>query len=310
MTQSKSARWWQFTRERFDPISHLIMITLFVATHILVATALSSSNATLKAGVPLVCALWLGSVCFFFKLRLYDEIKDYELDCVINPTRPLARGLLQHSDLYRGIALCILLELVCFGFAGLPGVVGITFTILYSLMMYKEFFIPKLIRPHLTTYAVSHTIVSSFLSLTLLAALTSQLPWLLNSKLLYFALNSWFLFNVFEFGRKTFLSAEERDGVESYSKIFGRTGAALLTLSMATGSTFCLFSSLGSLNETETSSLRGLLLMTDLGVLVLGLLYAFKNQRPYGKLFRSLSSFYIVWVYASVLLFLRGSIPW
>ena len=68
--------------------------------------------------------------------------------------------------------------------------------------MYKEFFIPNLIRPLLTTYAMSHTIVTGLFSIALLAAL-SQTMLDLPVEAYYFALANWGLFNVFEFSRKT-----------------------------------------------------------------------------------------------------------
>lgn len=306
---SSLAKWWRFTRERFDPLSHTIMITLFVLTHWVVAVALGDGSR-LAERPGLLPLLWLGTLAFFYKLRLYDEIKDYELDCVINPTRPLARGLLKHIDLYRGIGLCICLELLCFGLSGSTGFMAMGFAVLYSLLMYKEFFIREAIRPHLTTYAVLHTVVSCFLSLALFAALAERTPLRIDPRLWFFALNSWFLFNVFEFGRKTFLSSEERPGVESYSKIFSRFGAALLTLSMAIGSSFCLLKSFGWDLTAQMPIYRSFLISTDAGVFIIGGLYAFTNQKPLGKAFRSLSSFYIVWVYLSVLILLRGFLPW
>jgi len=44
------AKWWQFTRERFDPASHLVMIFLFVIARDLIVTLYTSTYA---ASVPI-----------------------------------------------------------------------------------------------------------------------------------------------------------------------------------------------------------------------------------------------------------------
>jgi len=289
------ATWWQFAKERFDPPSHFVMLAMFIAAHYVVFVHVAGMAA---GPVPWRMALLsVGVVAFFFKLRLYDEIKDYEVDCRINRDRPLVRGLVTHTDLYRGIALCITLELMTFGALGTAALGAMAFAVAYSLLMYKEFFIRDVIRPHLTTYAVMHTIVCSFLSVAVFTAMDGRMPWLLPRGLLYFAANCWFLFNIFEFGRKTFNSAEERENVESYSHIFGRFGAVALVLAMAAASTWLLLA---------TPLARGAVLAPTIGAFVVILLvsggaYALMDRPPYGKVYRAMSSVYIVLVLGGIL---------
>jgi 4-hydroxybenzoate polyprenyltransferase len=286
-------KWWTFTVERFDPISHFVMIGLFVFSHY--ALYLRSPEHPSLPVFELVL-LVLGTVAFFYKLRLYDEIKDYELDVKINPTRPLVRGLVTHTDLYRGIATCIFLELACFSIRGLASTITISVSILYSLLMYKEFFIREKIRPYLTTYAVSHTVISTFISFSLFSAFHQVTAWNLDTAYIFFALNSWCLFNIFEFGRKTFTQAEERHNVESYSKIFGRTGAVALVASMAAVSAYLL-------HRVPMIPMANSFLIILLSVLgIVGISYSLLNKDPFGKIYRGFSSFYIVIVYGYVAL--------
>ena len=112
--------WWQFIRERFDPVSHLLMIGLFFVAHLVLARSVYLEP--LNRGS--LFALFVGTLAFFFKLRLYDEIKDFQVDKKFNPTRPLARGLLNHRDLYWAIALCIVIELVAFGLQGMAALIS------------------------------------------------------------------------------------------------------------------------------------------------------------------------------------------
>ena len=288
MLKDPFVRWAQFARERFEPVSHLLLILLFFMAHSVVAGGVPWTH-----GVP----IFIGTFVFFFKLRLYDEIKDYEVDVEFNPTRPLARGLLKHQDLYRGIVVCIGLELLAFGSQGSAALSAIILAIIYSLLMYKEFFVGPWLRPYLTTYAVVHTAVSSLLSLAIFSAITGLGISSLGRTHYFFALNSWCLFNIFEFGRKTFVISEERERVASYSGIFGRFGSVLLVASMALISGVLLW----EMMTPHALELRIFLTIVAGALIALGGLSAFLNEAPYGKIYRMASSIYILLIHAGLL---------
>ncbi|MEK6705640.1 MAG: manganese transporter permease [Bdellovibrionota bacterium] len=286
---SYCGRWWQFILERFEPVSHLLMISLYFLAHLAVYHSVTENVPALT-----VCMLlFLSNLAFFFKLRLYDEIKDYETDLKLNPSRPLARGLLNHRDLHIGIWLCITAELLCFGFINVAGFFSAVAAIGYSLLMYREFFIKEYIRPLLTTYAVTHTVVCSMLSVAVLSSLSGEYPWLMKKEFLFFALNSWFLFNIFEFGRKTFTSSEERNGVASYSNIFGRSGAVILVILMAFFSIFCL----SQLSPGHKPVLLNSNITLAAMLALTGFIYAIWNKGNIGKIYRMFSSVYIIMSY-------------
>ncbi|MBY0470706.1 UbiA family prenyltransferase [bacterium] len=294
-------RWWTFTQERFEPISHFVMISFFFLGHWIVADYFMRYPAWSSLGMPVwkILLLYLGTWVFFFKLRLYDEIKDYAFDLKYNPDRPLARGLLKKSEVQTGILICIFIELLFAQWVGMPAFVGMLVAVVYSLLMYKEFFVGKILRNYLTTYALTHTIVSSLLSVALLSALTARYPWNLNYPLIFFALNSWMIFNVFEFGRKTFVSSEEKKEVETYSKLFGRSGAVILVLVM-------VLLSASLLSQVRFGFLHHLmftLFWLTLAVAVSGVIYVRKNTKQSAKIYRAVVSTYLVAVYAAVILF-------
>src|ERR1035437_3154794 len=159
--------------------------------------------------------------------------------------------------------------------------------IIYSLLMFKEFFIKKWIRSHLTFYAVTHTFVSSLFSLSLLSILLTTDIWSLSINTCLFALLSWCLFNIFEFGRKTFISKEEKKNIESYSKIYGRFGAALLALGMA-------ISSLGIMHYIQIALLSILLVSVSIILFsIISLLFVILDKEPFGKLYRGMSGAFI-----------------
>lgn len=293
-------RWLTFLSERFDPISHFIMIALFVYAHYLVADA----SKFVIVEPHLIIYVGLGTAVFFMKLRFYDEIKDYEVDVEKNPTRPLPRGLLKQFDVKKAIELCIILEIILFTSCGLSAFTAILVAIGYSLLMYKEFFIPKLIRPHLTTYATSHTVVTFFLSLAIFSALSKFKLWRMDLDFYYFSIMSWLLFNIFELGRKIYQPCEERKGIDTYSSVWGKPGAVLLVLIHALIACTLLL-------HVSTIQFYFMLkiLSVQLALLVLvGLIYLIGKSENTGKFFRLFSSVYILLVYLSVIVnyFVRG----
>lgn len=271
-------RWWQFIVERFTPLSTLPMIFIFCWSHFLLAQKLW--------GIPFSWISWspvfVTATLFLFKLRLYDEIKDYEVDVKINPTRPLPRGLLKHSDIYFMIKVCIIAEIFLMGWKNIQGLIFVVLAIVYSLLMFKEFFIGPWLRPLLTTYAMTHTFVTFWLSLTLLSGFAPLPIWIWPKTTFLFALNSWWIFNLFEFSRKTFIEIEERENVDSYSNVWGRYGAILLSSAMSWASYGSLFPFLSPLGSR-------LLLAMNLFYLVFGLFCMRQNRSPWGMLFRSVS---------------------
>ena len=289
-------RFCVFTQERFDPISHLMMMAFFLSAHY----GLILITSTVQISPLNIILLFIGVAVFFFKLRLYDEIKDYELDLVINPQRPLARGYVTQAEVKRGIECALILEWILFAQAGLPGLLGIAIASGYSLLMYREFFIGNLIRPHLTTYATSHTVVTFFLSLAIFQGLSGLYFWQLPSEIYLFALVSWLLFNIFELGRKTYQKAEEKDQVESYSKVWTRPGAVLLVL-LHGAISIQLLRGFSFLKGTWVDHY---LLGTGSALALVGFLYLVIPKVWSGKLYRGFSSFFIILIYLGLILHL------
>lgn len=219
--------WLILIKERFSPFQYIPMIVAFTAANGLYLAKMESIPWNwFRFAMAFVLML-----SFFFRMRLFDEIKDYEVDLKINPTRPLARGILSVTQVKHALMILILLELVIVSQLGLPSFLVHVLGIGYSLLMYEEFFIGDLLRPHLTTYAVSHTFVSVLLGISAAVGISGITDLSLLSKHAAFFLVNWCFFNLFEFARKTFASEEEKPNVPSYSNIFGTKGAYLLSLS-------------------------------------------------------------------------------
>ncbi len=231
--------WIQLIKERFPLGSYLPMVTVFTVANMIIAAHFQSETNLPLAKLLLI---WCLTLSFFFRLRLFDELKDVEVDKINNPNRPLARGLIAITQVKAVIVVLVFLELLVSYQLGLNTLVIQAIAIGYSLLMYNEFFIGKFLRPHLTLYAVTHTAVSILLGYCIVAQYLNVAFWLFPSEVLIFGLINWSLFNLFEFARKTYAKEEESPTSDSYSKLYGSFGAFLLTASQSAAALFLLFS--------------------------------------------------------------------
>jgi hypothetical protein len=285
--------WWPLIRERFPLAAYGPMIAVFVAAHVVMAkTSAAVDFVSIAAIVVMTTSL-------FLRLRFFDEIKDYELDCKINPTRPLPRGVLTIAQVKQGITTLTLLELTLalfvFKWAGLWWLLPV----LYSFVMFKEFFIGKFIRPHLTTYAIMHTLVSSILVLAMLQLLQNNQTFSLSTRDLLLSLIAWPLFNLFEFGRKSFLPNEERASVDTYTSLFGAWGAALLGISQVA---LALWPASLLLPNFISQNQWMVLYFASATTCLSALLFAAIGQSPYQKFYRTLSSAHILFFYLGLII--------
>ena len=282
-------KWIKFFVERFDPLSHLVMISLFIAGHMAIVGSKFSLSFLL---------IFIGTTVFFFKLRCFDEVKDLDLDMKINASRPLPRGLLSVFDVKDAIILCVIFENIIFYSININAGIAMSLASVYSLIMYKEFFLGAWFRDKLTSYATAHTLVTILLSLSIFCALDGREFYFLRGELYFFSIVSWLLFNIFELGRKTFLQSEEREQVESYSKVWGKGGAVVLVLVHA-----CVTEVILALGVGLSSSFSNIYFKSCFAIFVLvGVYFLSKKEGRSGKLFRHYSSFYIILIYLGVII--------
>lgn len=289
-------RWTVLVRERFKPTVYVPMILLFTgANGIYLVTAESQQWNWGRFGAVFVLLL-----SFFLRMRVFDEIKDYETDLVINPHRPLARGVASFRQVKRGLFVFSVLELVLAWNLGFFPFLTHIVAMYYSVMMFEEFFLGDHLRPHLTTYAISHTFVSVLLGASAAVAMTRMDLRNMHFYHIFFFMMNWAFFNVFEFARKTFAPGEEREKVESYSKIFGPVGAVALCLSQGALGNYLLYRALENpiLNNFYPR------MAWSIGIFAVYVLtclpYAIKPNHDTAKLFRATSSFYLLAHYICV----------
>jgi 4-hydroxybenzoate polyprenyltransferase len=176
---------------------------------------------------------------FFFQLRVADEHKDNEDDTKFRPERPVPRGLVKLSELRR-VAIAV-------------GVVQVALTLWldwrligplllvwgWMAVMTKEFFVPEWLKKRPLIYMISHMAIMPLIDLYATAC-----DWLpagdgghagfgltLGAFLLLSLVNG----SVIEIARKCWAPESEREGVETYSKLWGpgRAGVAVMGVVLA-----------------------------------------------------------------------------
>lgn len=293
-----------FIVERFNLPINIITIATFFSAHYYFYLKIGDKLTTANLSLLKLSLLFFGVLLFFLKLRFYDDLKDYNFDLDIHPERPLPRGTVKKNDLYKAIIFCLIAEILIFSFFELKSFFITIIAVIYSLLMYKEFFVSKLLRKHLVWYALTHTIIVSFISLIIFSTLTAKYFWELPVSVYIFSFGSWFMFNIFEFSRKIFATTEEKRGIDSYSKIFGRYGAVLLVIIMASLSYFML--SLTPLSQLIL--FKKIFPASALILLIIGMCYAYFNNKISAKIFRFISSLYILFYYLAIIFIITKTI--
>ena len=288
-------RWCSFIRERFPLASHIPMVAVFTAAN--GAAALYDAHGARLMSEPPAATVWLRAflvtLVFFLRMRIFDEIKDLETDLRFNPSRPLARGLISVADAKRAITACVFVEFTLLLPSGSAAVAAWLPALAYSFLMYKEFFIGPLIRPHLTTYALTHTVISIGIGFTIAATMTgaafTQGP---HAAIGWLACINWMFFNVFEFSRKTYAAVEESPGVDTYSALFGSWGAWTLSASQ-------IGLALGAIYFTPAGASQSLTFYAiAMAWVIPGLRYAFRPTARAAAVYRAASGVCIISFYA------------
>ncbi|MBN1525631.1 MAG: UbiA family prenyltransferase [Spirochaetales bacterium] len=230
-------RWLKFIITRFPPLAYIPLIAAFTMACFMLAGKAFAMPEYLSYRFIATAFITL---LFFFHLRVFDEIKDYNTDIHVHPERPLASGAIRVKEA-KAVAFCVVAaELLLGVFLGWAGFVGLVFAVGYSVLMYREFFIKQWLVKRMVMYALTHTPVSALLTLFLFSAFANLFFWQAPLFYVFFAFANWAISNVFEFSRKTF-SADQETGAESYSKKWGIPRASLfVSFMLVVSSTFML----------------------------------------------------------------------
>ena len=221
-------RWVVYARERFPLAQNGVLIAAFSASAI-PFSALARGAGHLPAW-HLVAAGFASSFLMFALLRIADEFKDADDDARWRPYRPVPRGLVTLRGLAVAGAICMGLQLAIALAVDVRLVPGLLLVWAWFGLMSKEFFARDWLRAHPVAYIASHMAI-----VPLIDWYVSSFDWLVAGVTAPRALG-WFLavtlLNglVVEVGRKMRAPQDEEHGVETYTAMWGRSGATAVWL--------------------------------------------------------------------------------
>lgn len=208
-----------FLKERFPPGPYVILVGLTMAVSGADVLGRAEEFVLPLAGFVLF-------LLFFFRLRLFDEIKDYETDVKWRPERIVARGDVGLSDIRLWLGVTILLEILLLMMMPQPVQFWYLAASAWSVLMFYEFFVPKWLERHFVIYGISHVIVMAPL------ALAMRSIWLTEGDV--DLLHAWPIMvgitaagYLFEIGRKMRRPDEEQEGVDTYTGKLGVNQAGI-----------------------------------------------------------------------------------
>lgn len=287
-------RWSSFVRERFPLLHHVPMACAFFTGNALLALRFT--------GTPLSVGRFVGgavvTLLVFFRLRLFDEIKDYETDRELHADRPLARGLIPVREARWMTIAVAAAEAALVSYAGTAALLAWSIVLAYSLLMFREFFVGSWMRPKMELYAVTHTLVASGIGLLGMSLATHAPLSTLPQELWIFLPANWFTFNVFEFARKTWGRDEEKPGIDSYSKRLTPLGAVLLSLSQVAGALSFAGAALRAIPFPD--SLLLLVVLFSLLFLLSSFIFVLRPSSGPARLFRTSMTLFLLVFYVSL----------
>jgi 4-hydroxybenzoate polyprenyltransferase len=217
-------RWIVYQRERFPLAGHGPLILAFSASAVCFSSLLRGRDEL--PPWPALAVAFVTSLLFFLQLRIADEFKDYEDDARYRPYRPVPRGLVSLPELAAVGIGAAAIQLVL-ALALEPSIAWLLLIAwVYLALMTREFFVPGWLKRHPILYMASHMIILPLVDLYATACdwWVAGLRWP-PSGLAWFLAVSYLNGIVIEIGRKTRVPQDEEHGVETYSALWGTSGA-------------------------------------------------------------------------------------
>ncbi len=213
-------KWWIYQRERFPVIQYAILVT--VISYSLLRYA---GNWPGTFSFSAIAIIYFG---FYFQLRILDEIKDFSDDLSHRPYRPVPRGLVTLNEL----------KSIGFGISALQTALTLVLKIqlipflvvvwIFMLAMGSEFFVSSWLKKHPIVYLASHQSIVPLMQV--FVGLWGEIS---SAKIPFLILISICSGLQMELGRKIRIPAEEENGVETYSTMWGWERALWIWLTIA-----------------------------------------------------------------------------
>ncbi|QNK62733.1 UbiA family prenyltransferase [Pedobacter sp. PAMC26386] len=203
-----------YFKERFPPVNMLLFAILFFTAYSVASYfSVQHINPGYKNWVGVIAV-----ISFFFRLRVFDEVKDLQLDNINHPGRVLQSGRISLKQLFLLSAVVSIAEPIWSYWCGPTTLICWVVALSYSILMRYEFFISSFLKPRLFLYACTHMLIMPLIMLWVWSAYNHDL---FHPSLYLLGALSLFGGFCFEIARKIHSPDAERPMVDSYSKSIG-----------------------------------------------------------------------------------------
>jgi len=223
---------WAYLQERFPLQANGVLIVSYFTANYLLARGAVWVDDPLQVSWRFAAGS-LVLLFMFFHMRVIDEHKDYEQDCIVHPDRVLSRGLVTLTLLRRIGLAGVAIELLLSALLGARALALCLLLLAVSWLIYKEFTIGAFLGQHMLLNAFLHMLVMPLYSLFVFAVATGLSPLAAPGAALLYAWVSYGVGMGYELARKTRAPQDERPGLVTYSSVMGpyaAAGGALLAL--------------------------------------------------------------------------------
>jgi len=216
-------RFWTYQQERFPILAHGPLILAFSLCAVCFSSLLRGAERF--PAWPVIAVAFLSSFFSFLHLRLADEFKDFEEDSRYRAYRAVPRGVVTLRELGFLWVLTGILQLALALSLSIWLVPLLLLIWVYVGLMSHEFFCRSWLKTHPFTYMWTHMFI-----MPLIDFYATACDWMIASGrppsgLYWFVLVSFLNGFIIEIGRKIRAPADEEIGVETYSVLWGRSGA-------------------------------------------------------------------------------------
>jgi 4-hydroxybenzoate polyprenyltransferase len=214
-----------YFKERFPPVNMMLFCILFLTVYSV--ARYFHADVPAKEGWHLLLGV-AATISFFYRLRVFDEIKDFQLDRINHPQRVLQSGRVSLQQLMTIAAVLALSEIAWSLLSGMQTLFCWLVAVGYSLLMRYEFFVSGFLKKRLFLYAFTHMLIMPFVIVWIWSAYAEGLS--AGTGLLLLSALSIIGGFSFEIARKIHAPAAERALVDSYSKSLGFKTAIFFVL--------------------------------------------------------------------------------
>ena len=145
-------KWWTYQKERCPVFENLTVSAVICFSTLFFAGFFEKIKFSF---LPFLGVIMI-AFCFFILIRIADEHKDYEEDCIENPERPVQRGLITLKELFKAGVFITVIQVILVLLINVKSMVFLGIVWGWFFLMIKEFFVRKWLVKHQIIYTILH----------------------------------------------------------------------------------------------------------------------------------------------------------